>query len=426
MTKTEKIVLPKGTIVPNHIAIILDGNRRWARARGLPTLLGHKAGFEAGMKIAKAARSWGVHTFTVWGFSTENWDRSETEVSYLFKLFWKMVKVIEKEADKEQIKFTHLGRKDRLPKELIKYIEKLEEKTKNYKKFAFNVALDYGGHDELLRAVKGIVKDKVVPEKINEDLFASYLDTKGQKYPTVDLFIRTSGEQRTSGLLPWQLNYAEFYWETDNLPDFTPQKLANVISDFSRRRRRFGGNDTVEHFGFDPKITAKLEISWWRLAKVPEGMRLRDYAMKHLKAQYGLSKDLAVKAAKYMVEAVAEEENEKWDKAKDAMKKFYVLVKDEIKLAFEPKLAASMEVDFARKMGGKESVAEASEAESLAVEHLAEVYRISLLQAAKAAHFKVLAEVERNMAKKGMGEDHWKKAEEYLTKYYHALKEKVA
>ncbi len=422
----EKITFPKGTIVPNHIAIILDGNRRWARARGLPTLAGHKAGFEAGMKVARASREWGVHTFTVWGFSTENWDRSPDEISYLFKLFKKMVGVVEKEAMEDDIRFIHLGREDRLPSELVAYIKKVEEKTKNNKSHVFNVALDYGGHDEILRAVRKIVDDQVPSKKIDEELFTSYLDTKDQPYPFVDLFLRTSGEQRTSGFLPWQLNYAEYYWELSNLPDMTPGKLADVILDYSRRRRRFGGNDTVEHLKFDPKITAKLELSWWRLSNIPEGMRLRDYAMMHLKEKYGLSKDLAKEAVKFFIEAIAEEKDEKWDKAKDKMKKFYEVIKDEIKLAFEPKIVASMEVDFNRKMLKKDSIASASDAEDIACKHLAEVYRISLLQAAKAAHLRVLAGVEKNLALSGLGEEHWLKAEDYLQKYYSALKERVA
>ena len=423
---SEKVILPKGTIIPNHIAIILDGNRRWARARGLPTLAGHKAGFEAGMKIAKASRGWGVHTFTVWGFSTENWDRSPEEISYLFKLFRKMVGVVEKEAMEDDVRFIHLGREDRLPPELVAYIKKVEEKTKDNKSHVFNVALDYGGHDEILRAVRKIVDDKVPTKKIDEKLFTSYLDTKDQPYPFVDLFLRTSGEQRTSGFLPWQLNYAEYYWELSNLPDMTPIKLADVILDYSRRRRRFGGNDTVEHLRFDPRITARLELSWWRLSNIPVGMRLRDYAMMHLKEKYGLSKDLAREAVKYFIEAIAEEKDEKWDKAKEKMKKFYEVIKDEIKLAFEPKIVASMEVDFNRKMLKKDSIASASEAEVIACKHLAEVYRISILQATKAAHLRVLAGVEKNLALAGLGEEHWLKAEDYLQKYYSALKERVA
>lgn len=422
----DKIIFPKETIVPNHIAIILDGNRRWARAKGLPTLAGHKAGFEAGLNIARASRKWGVHTFTVWGFSTENWDRSSEEVSYLFKLFRKMVKVVEDEARKDDIRFIHLGRKDRLPKDLVKYIEDVEEKTKKNKSHVFNVALDYGGHDEILRATKKIIEDKIPAKKLDEKLFASYLDTKDQPYPYVDLFIRTSGEQRTSGFLPWQLNYAEYVWETVNLPDMTPRRLADDILDFSRRRRRFGGNDKESHFVFDPKLTARLELSWWRLSKIPEGVRLRDYAADHLIEQYGISKKLAKEAAKYLIEAIVEENDEKWDKSKEKMKEFYRLIKSEVKLAFEPKIVASMEVDFNRKMKGKDTLNAASDAEELACQHLAEVYRISLLQAAKAARLRVLAGVEKNLALAGLGEEHWDRAEDYLQKYYTALKERVA
>lgn len=400
----------KGVIVPDHIAVILDGNRRWARSRGLHTLQGHKAGFEAGLKIAKASREWGVHTFTVWGFSTENWDREETEIKYLQKLFWKMAQVIEKDAMKDGIRFIHLGRKDRLPKDLIKYIEKLEEKTKNNKKHTFNVALDYGGHDEILRATKKIIDAGIPSSKLDEKTFASYLDTKDQPYPNVDLFIRTSGEQRTSGFLPWQLNYAEYYWEVDHLPDMTPEKLWDIILDYNRRRRRFGGNDAMDHLTFRPALTAKLELDWWRLGNIPEGMRFRDYAMKHLKEQFGLSKKLATEAAKLIIEALVEEKKSKWESAGKKLGKFYQLIKDELKLAFEPKIVASMEVKM-RKEGG--------EVESSTREYLAEVYRISLFQAAKAAHLRVLANVERNRG-------NWDKAEDYLTKYYHALKERVA
>jgi len=404
------IILPKDTVIPNHIAIILDGNRRWARAKGIPTLAGHKAGFEAGMKVAKASRGWGVHTFTVYGFSTENWDRSPTEISYLMKLYRKMLDEIRKEAKRDGIRFVHLGRKDRFPKDLIKYFNELEEETKGNTKHVFNVALDYGGHDEIVRATQKIIKSGVKAEDVTEKLFASNLDTGNQLFPQVDLFIRTSGEQRTSGFLPWQLTYAEYFWELEHLPDFTPQKLADIIIDFSRRRRRFGGNDVLKHLKFNPGLTAKLELSWWRLKNVPEGMRIRDYAINHLKEQYGLSKELARQAAKLMIEALVEEKDSKFDKAKEKMKKFYDLVKGELKLAFEPKVVASLDVNMSKGLG---------EDEETTKEYLAEVYRISLFQAAKAAHLRTLANVESN---KG----NWDKAEDYLQKYYKALKERVA
>jgi hypothetical protein len=213
------------------------------------------------------------------------------------------------------------------------------------------------------------------------------------------------------------MSYTEFYFEQEHLPDFTPEKLKEAILDYSRRRRRFGGNDAMEHFRFDPQVLARLELKWWRLGKIPEGMRFRDYAMKHLKEQYGLSKELAGDAAKLLFEALAEENDNKLDKAKRKTVEFYRLIKDEIKLAFEPEIVASLEVRMRKEKG---------ESEETTREYLAEVYRISLFQAAKAAHLKVLANVERNLANNGFGEEHWVKAEDYLQKYYRALKERVA
>jgi undecaprenyl diphosphate synthase len=423
----ESISLPKTTVIPSHIAMILDGNRRWARARGLKPWEGHYHGFKAVEKLAEAARQLGVHTFTIWAFSTENWERPKEEVGAIMNLFRKALKEKEKEFHRDRVALVHLGRKDRLPEDIGREFARIEAETAKYaSNHILNLAVDYGGRDEILRATKKIIEDKIPVDKIDEKLFEGYLDTAGQPYPSPDLFIRTSGEQRTSGLLPWQLSYTEFYFETEHLPDFTPEMLKEAIIDFSRRRRRFGGDDSAQHLAFNPGVTARLEIDWWRLRKVPEGMRIRDYAMKHLKEQYGLSKKLALEAAKYLVEAVAEEKDEKWDKATERMKKFYQLIKDEVRLAFEPQIVASMEVDFAKKIGDKASVASASEAEGVAREHLAEVYRISLLQAAKAAHLRVLAAVERNLALAGLGEEHWVKAEDYLQKYYRALKERVA
>ncbi|WKZ25565.1 MAG: polyprenyl diphosphate synthase [bacterium] len=404
------ITLPKDTTVPNHIAMILDGNRRWARSRGLHTLQGHKAGFEAGLKIAQAARDWGVHTFTVWGFSTENWDRDPKEISYLMTLYKGMAREVGKRADKEQIRFVHLGRKDDLPRDLVKVFTDLEAKTKNYKNHVFNAAINYGGHDEILRATRKIINDGVKAEDLDRDLFASYLDTGDQPYPYVDLFVRTSGEQRTSGFLPWQLNYAEYSWELGHLPDMTPQKLKDLIIDFSRRRRRFGGNDAMEHFTFDPHLVANLELKWWRLGNIPEGVSFLEYSVKHLKEQFGLSKELAGKAAIYSLEAIRFQDKNKLEKAKNSLKKFYKLLKSELKLAFEPEIVASLEVEMRKQKGENEETTK---------EHLAEVYRISLFQAAKAAHLRVLANIARNKGD-------WNRAEDYLEKYYNALKERIA
>lgn len=426
MPKRTKLKLPKGTRVPDHIALILDGNRRWARAKGLPTLKGHHAGFEAGRAVARAARDFGVHTFTVWGFSTENWDRSQKEINYLMRLFRKFVREVRKEASKEKTRFVHLGGKDRLPKDLLKLISEVEDETKHHSKHVLNVALDYGGRNEIVRAVQKIVNDGVPAEKIDEDLFASYLDTADQPYPYPDLFIRTSGEQRTSGLLPWQLAYSEYYWERDHLPDMNAEKLKEAIIDYSCRRRRFGGDDEVEHFKFKPEVTARLELAWWRLENIPEGTRFRDYSIQHIKEQYGLTKKLAVQAAKYMAEAVIGGKENKWEKSMQASKKFYKLIRDEVKLAFEPSLAASLQVKLWKGINGKEKVEVAQDIEDTARRLYAEVYRISVFQAAKLAHLRVLATIEKNMAERGYGEHHWERAEDYLQKFYRALKERVA
>jgi hypothetical protein len=222
------------------------------------------------------------------------------------------------------------------------------------------------------------------------------------------------------------MTYAEYYFEQDHLPDFTPEKLKEAILDFSRRRRRFGGNDAVKHFVFKPEIAAKFELNWWRLRKIPEGMKLREYTINHLREQFGLSKELAGDATKYLIEALIEEKKSKFDKAKLKMKKFYELIRDEFKLAFEPEIVASLEVKMNKELDGKSDIKESFNAEETARELYAEVYRISLFQAAKLAHLRVLATIERNLAENGMGEKHWAHAEAYLQKFYSALKERVA
>ena len=253
----EKISLPPGTKVPNHIAIIPDGNRRWARTRGLPDLEGHRRGAKAATKLARAARDLGVHTFTLWGFSTENWNRSEAEIAYLMKIFEDFVDDNLKEAREEGVKISHLGRKERIPRSLVQKLADAEEKTKNNSKHVFNIAIDYGGQDELLlafeKAFKDIKEGKIKPEKLHEEVgkyqgkypyyyFKHYLDTGDQPHPYPDLLIRTSGEKRLSGFMLWQAAYSELYFEPDHFPDVTPEKLKKAILEFSRRNRRFGGD----------------------------------------------------------------------------------------------------------------------------------------------------------------------------------------
>jgi undecaprenyl diphosphate synthase len=421
---SDEISLPAGTVIPNHIAMILDGNRRWARARGLEPWKGHFYGYKAVNALAHATRRLGIHTFTVWAFSAENWERPKEEIDEIMNVFRRALKETEKDFHKEHVAMIHLGRKDRLPADIRTEIGRIEAETVKYApEHIFNMAVDYGGRDEIVRAVRKIVKDKVPAEAIDEKKFEKYLDTYNQPYPDPDLFIRTSGEQRTSGFLPWQMTYTEFYFEPEHLPDFSPDKLKVALLDYSRRRRRFGGNDAVEHFGFDPQVLARLELKWWRLGKIPEGTKFREYALAHIKEQYGLSKHLAGEAAHLLFEAITEENKNKLEEAKDKLKKFYVLIKDEVKLAFEPEIVASLEVRMRNEKG---------ESEDTTREYLAEVYRISLFQAAKAAHLKVLANVERNLAQaahstgSGSSSEHWAKAEDYLQKYYRALKERVA
>lgn len=406
---SDLIKLPKNTTVPNHIAMILDGNRRWARARGMNPWEGHYHGFRAVEKLATAARDLGVHTFTVWAFSTENWERPQKEIDAIMDLFRKALKEKEKEFHRDRVALVHLGRKDRLPVDIKNELSRIESETSKYKKHhVFNLAVDYGGHDETLRATQKAIDAGV--KEITKETFEKFLDTYGEPYPNVDLFIRTSGEQRTSGLLPWQMDYAEYYFTDTHLPDFSPVCLREAILDFSRRRRRFGGNDAMEHFKFDPKLIAGLELKWWRLGNIPIGTSFMQYAGQHLREQYGLSKKLATEAVGYMLYALRYQDVNKWDKAKIALKKFYKLLKDELKLAFEPEIVASLEVEMRKQKG---------ENEELTKEHLAEVYRISLFQAAKAAHLRVLANVARNKGD-------WAGAEDYLEKYYSALKERVA
>lgn len=251
--------LPPGTNVPNHIAIIPDGNRRWARERNKPTFAGHKRGFEITPDIAKAAREMGVHTLTIWAFSTENWNRTKKEIAYLMKMYEWFIDKHLAEAKKDDVKIIHIGRKDRIPNTLVRKITDAEEQTAQNQTNILNVALDYGGHDELIRAMVRVQQALTDSELSSiDDLwgevgqyqnkypifrFADYLDTAQQPFPYVDLLIRTSGEQRTSGLMSWQTAYVEYYWELDHFPDFTPEKLRAAVLDYSARNRRFGGNN---------------------------------------------------------------------------------------------------------------------------------------------------------------------------------------
>ena len=236
MKKRKKLSLPPGTKIPEHIAIIPDGNRRWAKERSLSTFEGHKKGYQVGIEVARACRQFGIHTLTFWGFSTENWQRSKEEVAYLMRIYEMFIDQHLAEAKRDGVRIIHLGRKDRLPKRLIEKLKKAEKETVGNTKHIFNLALDYGGRDEIVRAINKWHSK----EKITEDEFAKFLDTAGQPYPYPDLIIRTSGEKRLSGFLPWQGEYAELYFFKKHFPDLTPADIKKAILEYSRRERRFG------------------------------------------------------------------------------------------------------------------------------------------------------------------------------------------
>jgi len=225
-------------VIPTHIGIILDGNRRWARERGLPSFFGHRKGLANVKTIIKHAKKVGVKILTVYAFSTENWSRSVKEVGYLMKLFERMVDSYLAEFKKEGIRFVHLGTLEKFPTSLRKQIKQAVTETKNNKNFTFCVCLNYGGRDEIVRAVQKIIEKGYWEEDITIDLISDHLDTVG--LPDPDFIIRTSGEQRLSGFLTWQSQYSELYFPTVHWPGFTTKEFDKAIAEYNRRQRRFG------------------------------------------------------------------------------------------------------------------------------------------------------------------------------------------
>ena len=229
--------------LPQHIAIIMDGNRRWAKQRNLDIILGHKQGAENLEAIAKYCNKIGIKYLTVYAFSTENWKRTKEEVGALMLLLQNYLDIFAKTADAENIKIKMLGNREGLSEGLLKKIDNTIEGTKNNTGLTLNIAFNYGGRDEIVNAVKNIasnVKDgNINIEDINENLISESLYTKD--IPDPDLMIRTSGEIRTSGFLPWQLVYTEFYFANKLWPDFSTEDLDNAILEYSKRTRKFGG-----------------------------------------------------------------------------------------------------------------------------------------------------------------------------------------
>lgn len=233
--------------VPNHIAIILDGNGRWAKSKGMPRNYGHTQGAKNVELICEEAYKMGVQYLTVYAFSTENWSRPADEVDALMKLLRNYLKTCLKTAKKNNMCVRIIGDKTRLDEDLQEKIRTLEEASADNTGLHFQVALNYGSQDEMLRAMNRIRKDmangKIADGPITKELFESYLDTAG--IPEPDLLIRTSGEQRLSNFLLWQLAYSEFYFTEVHWPDFSKEELQKAIDAYNQRNRRYGGVENV-------------------------------------------------------------------------------------------------------------------------------------------------------------------------------------
>ena len=237
MSQIEKLEPPK------HIAIIMDGNGRWAKKRGLPRTAGHSAGAESFRRIANYCRTLGVRYLTVYAFSTENWKRSAEEVSGIMKLLGAYLKEALRDMDKNHVRFRFFGDLSRLSPDLRKLCLDAQEKSSVVDEVQVNYCLNYGGRDEIVRAIRSFAADvaagKCSADALTEEMFSSYLDSAG--VPDPELVIRPSGELRTSNFLPWQTVYSEFVYMNVLWPDFGPSDLDQAIEEYHRRNRRFGG-----------------------------------------------------------------------------------------------------------------------------------------------------------------------------------------
>lgn len=229
--------------LPKHIAIIMDGNRRWAKNNGLTTKEGHKAGSKNLETIARVCNKIGIKYLTVYAFSTENWKRSQEEVSALMFILKANLDSMLRKMDLENIRIRVIGEKENIPADIQKRIDKLVEKTKNNTGLTLNIAFNYGGRAELVHGAKAIAEKvkngELKIEDINENTISENIYTAGQ--PDPDLMIRTSRELRTSNFLPWQLTYTEFYFPEKHWPEFDENELIEAIKTYQKRNRRFGG-----------------------------------------------------------------------------------------------------------------------------------------------------------------------------------------
>lgn len=236
MSEQEKETLPDR--IPQHIAIIMDGNGRWARKRGLPRLAGHRAGTENLRRILEACVEFGVKYLTIYAFSTENWGRPENEVKGLMGIFDEVFERELAELHRQGVQLRHIGRLNGVKKSLQEKVKKGIEQTKDNDHLILNVAFNYGGRDEIVQAIQAIVADGIAPDNIDEDLISQYLYTSD--CPDPDLVIRTSGEQRISNFLIWQAAYAEWIFPDIFWPDFGREELLAAIQEYGRRERRYG------------------------------------------------------------------------------------------------------------------------------------------------------------------------------------------
>ncbi len=236
MSRKTKNELPQD--VPVHVAIIMDGNGRWARSRGLPRLAGHRAGTENLRRIIEACVEFGIKYLTIYAFSTENWGRPEDEVQGLMNIFDDVFERELAELDRQGAQLRHIGRIEGMRPSMQEKMRNGIEKTKNNDRLVLNVAFNYGGRDEIVYAIEQIIKQGVKAEDINDELISQYLFTAG--IPDPDLVIRTSGEQRISNFLIWQAAYAEWVFPKVYWPDFGREELLAAIKDYANRERRFG------------------------------------------------------------------------------------------------------------------------------------------------------------------------------------------
>jgi undecaprenyl diphosphate synthase len=228
--------------IPTHVAIIMDGNGRWARERGLPRLAGHRAGVENLRRVLRAATEFGIRYLTIYAFSTENWERPSREVRGLMNILEEVIDRELAELHKNGVQLRHIGRLEGLREELQEKVRKSIELTRNNDRLVLNVAWNYGGRDEIIHAIQHMLEDGVKPGQVDESLVNRYLFTAGS--PDPDLIIRTSGELRVSNFLIWQSAYSEWWFPNTYWPDFGPDELREALWAYAQRERRYGAVQT--------------------------------------------------------------------------------------------------------------------------------------------------------------------------------------